>query len=658
MITMSMNDVPGAWHSPLTAAAVTSGARLLAEPTWDSVGRPMWLESRADEDGLVALMGLAGTGPSRLSPPGFDIGSRVYGMGGGDVVPLPGGHVLVVREDDQRWWRVEPGGVCTPLTADTGRDTRFADGTLGAGGQLWCVREDSRDAGEPAHELVAIDLRSDGPAPRTVVSGPDFLAAPRPSPDGTLLAWMAWDHPHMPWDEARLLVAPVRADGTVGPAACIAGGAGAAPQQPRWLADGTLLHLVDTDGWWNPAVWEPGSGRTRRLAHVAREFAEPPWQLGARSAGQLAQGDLVVASTRGAVTQLGIVPGAGLTPGAAPHPLPVPLTYLPGDTLAVRDNAVLTVAAFADRPAALIAVRVEQAPAGGAGGAAWRELRSSRVDVVGPQWRPTPLVVTVEGPSGPLDAVYHPPTHPDHHVEPGVPPPLVLEAHGGPTARVPMAYSSATAFWTSRGFAVLHVNYGGSSGAGRAFRERLRGRWGRVDVDDCLAAVDAVAARGLADPHRVVARGASAGAYTVLRAATTGRVRAVAAWSGVTYPAQLIRGTHKFESRYVEGLLGADPPPAPVEPGGRSPCPVLLVHGTDDDVVPIAQADHLARVLRAAGGRVALLRVDGERHGLRSPTAVRRGLAAELALHRLALGLPDPDELPEPPWVTRDAGAP
>lgn len=647
-----MNDVPGTWHSPLTAAAVTSGARLLAEPTWDSAGRPLWLESRAEEDGLVALMRLDATGPSRLSPPGFDIGSRLYGMGGGEVVPLPGGHALVVGEDDQRWWRVETGGGCAPVTPDTGRDTRFADGILGPGGRLWCVREDARDGEEPIHDLVTIDLRAHVPTPRSIVSGSDFVAAPRPSPDGALLAWTAWDHPHMPWDEARLLVAPVRGDGTIGPALRIAGGVGAAPQQPRWLADGTLLHLVDTDGWWNPAVWEPRSGRTHRLAQVAREFAEPPWQLGTRSAGQLAQGDLIVASTRDAVTQLGIVPRAGLAPGTAPHPLPVPLTYLPGETLAVGDDAVLTVAAFADRPAALIAVQIERRPDGRTTGASWCELRSSRSDVPGPQWRPAPLVVTVESPFGSLDAVYHPPTHPDHHVEPGAPPPLVLEAHGGPTARAPLAYSSATAFWTSRGFAVLYVNYAGSSGAGRAFRERLRGRWGRADVEDCLAAVDAVAARGLADPRRVVARGASAGAYTVLRAATSGRVRAVAAWSGVTDPAQLIRGTHKFESRYVEGLLGADPPPAPVEPGGHSPCPVLLVHGTADDVVPIAQADHLARTLTAAGGRVALLRIDGERHGLRSPTAVQRGLAAELALHRRALGLPDPDELPEPPWVT------
>lgn len=639
--------------SPLTASVVTSGARALAEPTWDRAGRALWLESRADEDGLIALVRLDASGPSRLSPPGLDIGSRVYGMGGGDVVPLPGDDVLVVVEDDQRWWRIGPDGGCLPVTAPTGGATRFADGVLGPDGRLWCVREVARDAGEPAHDLVTIDLRADLPAPRTVVRGPDFVAAPRPSPDGTLLAWTAWDHPHMPWDEARLLVAPVRTDGTVGEAVLVAGGAGTAPQQPRWLADGTLLHLVDPDGWWNPAVWDPRSGRSCRLAAVAREFAEPPWQLGARSAGQLAQGDLVVASTRGAVTQMGVVPRAGLPPGRAPHPLSVPLTYLPGAALAVRGDDVLTVAAFADRPAALIAVHVARAPGGQAVSTTWRELRSSRRDIPGPEWRPHPVVVTVEGPSGPLDAVYHPPTHPGHRVEPGVPPPLVLEAHGGPTARVPLAYSSATAFWTSRGFAVLYVNYGGSSGAGRAFRERLRGRWGRADVDDCLAAVDAVAAKGLADPNRVVARGASAGAYTVLRAAASGRVRAVAAWSGVTDPAQLIRGTHKFESRYVEHLLGAAPPPAPVEPGGRSPCPVLLVHGTADDVVPVSQADDLARVLTAAGGRVALLRVDGERHGLRSPTAVRRGLAAELALYRRALDLPDPDGLPEPPWVTR-----
>lgn len=612
----------------------------------------MWLEGQPEEDGRVALMGgdaSAINGARRLTPQDLAVGSRVYGYGGGEVVPTTDGGVFVVSEDDQRWWRVPRAGNATPVTPDVGGMWDFADGSLGPDGFLWCVRE-ARAPDEPVHEIVVLNPRTTPAMPMVAVTGPDFVAAPRPSPDGRFLAWLTWEHPAMPWDEARLWVAPLGSRELPVDATLVAGGSGSAPQQPRWLPDGKLVFLDDARGWWQPMCWDPLSGCSRALADMVVEFAEPPWQVGGRSFDVLAAGELLVTTTRDAVTRVGILSASGGKPAREVEDLGLGATYLVGGVMASFGDRALAVLGYPDRPASLVAVDLARQADGTLGGASWHVLRRAH-DVMPDEGYVAPLVRTVPTSEGPIDAVLHLPSNPGWHGCGDELPPLVLEAHGGPTSRIPLAYSTGAAFWTSRGFALLYVNYAGSSGAGREFRERLRGRWGRIDVEDCLAAVDLVCGEGLADHGRVVARGASAGAYTALRTACTGRVRAVSAWSGVADPSLLVRGTHKFESRYVEGLLGTTPPPSPVHADGQAPCPVLLVHGADDDVVPVTQAQALRQALTASGGRVALLVLQGERHGIRSPRALHAGLEAELSFYRATLGLSDPDRLRKPPWV-------
>jgi len=588
------------------------------------------------------------SGCRRLTPPTLPVGSRVYSYGGGEVVPTPDGGVFVVGEDDQRWWWVSEDGATRPVTPDVGGSWALGDGALGADGSLWCIRE-SEGRSEPVHEIVMLDPRLAG-TPVVAVGGHDFVAAPRPSPDGKSLAWCSWEHPAMPWDESRLWVARLGTDGLPGDPQLIAGGPRSAPQQPRWLPDGSLVFLDDAAGWWLPVRWDPSSSSCRPLVETAAEFAEPPWQLGCRSFDVLAGGELLVATTRHAVTTLGVLPIAP-TGSRAPevHDVGVEATYLVGDALATRGDGALAVVGRADRPAALVRLSVVRDQRGAVSGAQWTVVRTAREEPLDDAM--APVVRTVSTPEGDIEAVLHLPASACWSGPADERPPLVVEAHGGPTSRVPAAHSSAAAFWTTRGFALLYVNYAGSSGAGRAFRERLRGQWGRRDVEDCLAAVGAICGDGLADPRRVVARGASAGGYTALRVGCSGRVRAVAAWSAVADPAALMRGTHKFESRYVEGLLGTERPPSASEVGGRARCPVLLVHGDDDEVVPVSQACSLRDALAAAGGRVALVVLEGERHCVRSPRSLRAGLEAELSLYRHVLEIPDPDGLAEPPWA-------
>lgn len=601
------------------------------------------------------MVGAARGGGSPVPLWSEPVESRVLGYGGGEVVASAAG-LLVVSAEDQQWYSVADGSAAAVTRC--GPAVRYGDGALSADQtSLYCVRERDRPGGEPEHDLVEIDLRAPRPAPpRHLVGGHDFLTAPRPSLDGRYLAWLAWDHPHMPWDTAALHVATLTTTGAIRHPRRIAGGGDCSAQQPRWHPDGSLVFLCDSSGWWAPQRWDPGSGVTTALCEVAAEFAEPPWQCGTSTMGVLSRGELLVATTRAARTSLGVLP-PGHPVDVAPEPLSTPLTYLPGDQLAVLGDSVLLVAATLTRPAAVVRLDMTRGADGRITGCSWDELRSAREAPLDPAFLPTSRVVHVDVSSDlrteaarGVDAVLHLPRHPDVAGPAGAAPPLLLDVHGGPTSRVPLAHSASTAYWTTRGFAVLYPNYGGSSGAGRAARERLRGSWGRVDVSDCLAAAAAVTSSGAADPAAVFVRGSSAGAYTALCAARSGAVRGVVCVSGVSDPARLGAVTHKFESRYVDALLGGGGAADPLAPWPGTPCPVLLLHGEDDEVVPVDQAVALCDALRGLGGRVALVVFPGEGHSLTTPASVAAAMALESAFYAELLGDAEP-QAPPLPWA-------
>jgi dipeptidyl aminopeptidase/acylaminoacyl peptidase len=604
----------------------------------------LWLESRPEDDGRFALMASAidpSGEPFRLTPSGFGVGSRVYGHGGGDVVPLPDGAILVIAEHDQQWWRLPAGGGEPARLSAPEEGTLYADGCVTPNGRwLFCVREQSVDP-EPTHNIVRIDLHDGSVAP--LVTGHDFVAAPRMSSDGRRLAWLSWEHPHMPWDCTTLWVAGFDEHGHLVQPTKLAGGADRAVLQPQWLGPQTLGYLDDASGWWNPVHATLPAGDPARIMLPGQECAEPPWSLGCVGYGLLG-GELLCVATAHARSSLMITS----QPEGRTRQLKLPFTYYSRSSVAIQGDSVLAVASGPREPAAVVRIDLIRQAGQALAMPQITRLRADTDTAPDPAFRPEPRILDVVVEDGRrIDVIYFPPAHPGHRGMPGELPPLVLDIHGGPTSRVPLAYQTETVFWTSRGFAVAYPNYAGSSGAGRQQRERLRSMWGRVDVADCAEAIAAVCRQGWADAQRIVCRGASAGAYTALRLAEqTAWPRAVSSWYGVTDPRALIGQTHKFESRYVGQLLGSDAAPAVTSPR----CPVLLLHGGQDVVVPAAQADTLRHRL-ARLDRLAIVEFPDERHGFEHPDAIGHAMAVELAFFREVLGLRAAEDVEAVPWL-------
>jgi acetyl esterase/lipase len=648
----------GEWRSPIDGADVARKQVGLAFPAVDAAG-VWWQESRPEEGGRVAVVRQGPDGVKHdLLPMPWNARTRVHEYGGKSYLPLPDGFAFA-NFGDQRLYRCGATGAPTPLSpapADDAAD-RFADFVVSPGlDEVWCVRERHGAGGRITRAIVAVPLDGSGTddpaAIRILVSGSDFYAYPAPSPDGTRLAWICWDHPQMPWDGTELRVAALDGGEPVSDKhqqQLIMGCATESVLAPVWRDDRSLYVISDRSGWWNLYVADL-LAFPRPLCPREEEFAEPPWQLGARSFGELGDGRLAVLHGAGEL-RLGVLdPDSG-----ALTDVDLPGFRTARDALAVSGT---TIAAVAGGPRAPWSVILASADGSAT------VLREPEVPAPDPAYlpdaRPVQLSATPNGPV--VHALIYAPANPGVTPPDGELPPFVVHVHGGPTDHSVPALDLRKAFFTSRGIGIIDVNYGGSSGYGRAYRQRLRGQWGVVDVADAMNAALALAASGEADRRRLGIRGGSAGGWTVLAAVTTGLAGAAApghgeapvfgagvSYYGVSDARMLATFTHDFEARYLDGLIGPLPEAAALY-GARSPighvsaltCPLLLLQGLDDPVVPPAQAEAIAAELAAHGIPHAYIAFEGESHGFRKTETNIAALEAELAFYGQVFGFTPP----------------
>lgn len=630
----------GSWPSPLTAADVARGTRRLGFPALVD-GEPWWVEERATEDGRSVLARRAADGTVvDVSPPGWSVRTRLHEYGGRSWVATPQG-VVVARWADQRLWLLPAGGgEPRPLTpVGAGVEDRWAEPVPTRDGLLLAVRE-RHEGGGVRRAVVAVPLdgsaADDAAAVAVLADGHDFFAWPAPSPDGATLAYVAWDHPRMPWDGTVLCVRTWASDGGTGPERVLAGGPTESVLQPEWIAADTLMAVSDRSGWWNLEEVRLDGDR-RALCARAEEFAGPTWVTGWTSYAPLPDGRLAVLHGRG-TAGLGILdPGTGELADLAPD-----LVWRPG--LHSDGIRAVGIAGSGAMPAAVVTVDLATG--------AVDVVRPGADDLPDPGLLPVPEPRTVTGPGGrDVHAYVYPPRQDGIAGPDGERPPYVAIVHGGPTAHTEPILALGIAYLTSRGIGVVEVNYGGSTGYGREYRERLRGQWGVVDVEDTVAAVRALAADGLADPDRLVIRGGSAGGWTTLAALVTSDAFAAGiAYFPVTDLVPFVETTHDFESRYIDGLVGPLPEALPLY-RERSPLthldrlrtPLLLLQGDDDRVVPPEQPAAVARALAGSGIPHRYLVFAGEQHGFRRASSVITALEAELSFLGQVLGFEPPD---------------
>jgi dipeptidyl aminopeptidase/acylaminoacyl peptidase len=625
----------GTWRSGIRVDDVVGDVIGLAEP-WVDGDDIYWLEGRPMEAGRRVLVRAASDGSTAdLTPAPFNVRSGVHEYGGGSYV-VAGGIVVFSHFADGRLYRLDPGSQ-TPVPITPEGPWRYADLRPDLERRRFYAVREAHGEGEPANTIVTIPL--DGGEVHVIVSGTDFVAAPRLSPDGARLAWLEWDHPDMPWDATLLRVAAFEPDGTLGAPVLAAGGPVESIAQPEWSPSG-VLHLVsDRSGWWNLYRLVDGP-RLEPIAPMEAEFADPAWIFGRSSYGFLADGAIVAVARSGGRDHL-----LRIEPTALIGELEIPFTELDG--LQVGEHAVV---ALAGSPGdASVVARFDPltlAPTG--------VLRRASTITVDPAAISQPEAIefpTRDGRSA--HALFYPPTNPDFAGPDGERPPLIVLSHGGPTSDASSALDLTKQFMTSRGIAVLDVDYGGSTGYGRDYRRRLDGQWGIVDVDDCVAAARFVVERGDVDPERLVIEGGSAGGYTTLAALAFRDVFAAGiSHYGVGDIEALAADTHKFESRYIDRLVGPYPQAQAVY-RERSPAnfpeafsrPVLLLQGLDDRVVPPSQAEAIAAALGAKGIPYAYLAFEGEGHGFRGAHAVRRTLEARLSFLGQIFGFEPADDI-------------
>jgi len=620
----------GAWTSPITAAVVAAGATPLSALVLDG-DRVYWLEGRASEAGRSTLVSSAG----ELTPAPFNVRSKVHEYGGG-AYTVADGVVWFSNQPDSRLYRIEPGATPVAVTAEDNKQ-RYADFVVDAPRRrLVTVREDHSAGGHyPENTIAAITF--DG-SETVLIDGNDFYAAPRLSPDGRQLAWLCWDHPRMPWEGCELWLADVGEDGSLANGRLVAGGPQESICQPEWSPGGVLHFVSDRSGWWN--LYRYDHGVVHVLCPMEAEFGGPQWNFGGSLYGFRADGEIVCAYVEGGVSKL-----ARLRDGALSE---VPTPYEEIRELRVNAHTVALLGGAPTLAPELARIDVES----GAHAVLARSI---------PQLPPTgclavPRSISYPSANGRTAYAFHyPPTNADFAPQDGELPPLIVIGHGGPTGMAASTLKLSTQFWTSRGFAVLDVNYGGSTGFGRAYRDLLKGQWGVVDVEDCVAGARHLVEQGLVDPERLLVRGSSAGGLTTLNAlAFHDLFKAGACYYGVSDLAGLDADSHKFESHYNQYLI-APPERAEQVYRERSPIhhtdklsrPMIFFQGLDDMVVPPSQSETMVDALRARQVPVAYITLEGEGHGFRKAESVVKTLEAELVFYLRVFGIPVPAGLPQ-----------
>jgi dipeptidyl aminopeptidase/acylaminoacyl peptidase len=620
----------GSWTSPVTVDQLTGASVGLSAVCIDGSSL-YWVESRADQRGRCSVWRAPlGTGEAvEVTPGTANVRTRVHEYGGG-AYDVRDGVVVYSEMTDGRLYRVSDGAA-EPITPEG--ELRFADVRVHPErGLVLAVREDHGQGEEAVNTLVALELAGPNPDGGLVLcSGADFYSTPELSQDGRL-AWVQWDHPAMPWDATSVRVGRLQGDATAGWTVTdeqpVAGGSEESAVQPRWLPDGILVFVSDRTDWWNLYSWSSTDGRVDALCPTEAEFCEPQWVLGMTPYAVVDADRLLCTLNR-----------SGLESVALLERSTGKLTPLTEDgtgsvDLAVGAHGAAAVLSYPDRPTALVELNLPDTPDAAP---RWTERRRSSSLELAPAAVSVAQPVSWASDLGEVHGFYYPPTNPDFTAPEGALPPLITLSHGGPTAFSSPSLSLSYQFWTSRGYAILDVNYGGSTGYGRAYRERLVGRWGLVDVQDCAAGALVMGEQGRADPARLVVKGGSAGGYTTLRALTATTVFAAGiSQYGVGDLEALALHTHKFEARYLDGLVGPYPDAratylerSPLTHVDSLAAPILLLQGTEDKVVPPQQAEDMAAAARRKGLPVALIVFEGEGHGFRRADSIRTSVEAQ-----------------------------
>ena len=621
----------GTWSSPVSAQLLVTDAVSLSAPSADG-DAIYWVEGRPSEGGRNVLVRRSAAGVVEdVVPEGFAVRTLAHEYGGRCAV-VHDSVAYFSNFADQRLYQVAPGDVPVAITPEppSERAWRYADPIVTADGRhLICVWE-RHEASQVDNNLVVLPTDG-GAAPRVLAQGHDFFAAPTLSPDGRSLAWVAWDHPQMPWDGTELCEALLSETLEITSIRVVAGGMTEAVQEPRYGADGSLFFISDRTGWWNLYLDAPDGPVP--LAPRDAEFAQPAWLFGVASYAPRANGSLAVTWTEGGQMHLGTV--------AAGHELvEVPVAATALGRLSIAGDQVLAIAGSPTAPLGVVAIDVSSGECA--------VLKQSRQLTIDATYVSVPEAIEFPTEHG-LTAfgLYYAPTNPDFVAPAGSLPPLIVASHGGPTGSCSSpVLDYEIQFWTSRGIAVVDVDYGGSTGYGRAYRERLKGNWGVVDLDDCVNAAKFCVATGRANPEGLLIHGWSAGGYTTLCALTFRDVFAAgASYFGVGDLGALARDTHKFESRYLDGLVGPWPERqdlyeerSPIFHTDLLSTPVILFQGLEDEVVPPAQAEAMVAALRAKGVPFAYVAYEGEQHGFRKAESIIRSAEAELSFYGQVLG--------------------
>ncbi len=638
----------GSWRSPIDAASLARGGRRLGAPTIAADGAVWWAEGRPDEGGRVVLMRQAPSGgPEAVTPADTNVRTRVHEYGGGAWCLVEPDLVLFVDFNDQRLYRQRIGEAPVAISPEPPQPgaLRYADMYSSPDGlTVVCVRE--RDAEpEPVNEIVSLAIDGDA-EPQVLASGRDFYSFPRISPDGEWLAWTCWDHPNMPWDGTELWVAPLADSGEE---RLIAGGPEESIFQPEWGPDGRLHFASDRDGWWNLyRAREPGtelSGEEGALVQLTEEeadYAHPQWLFGGATFAFVESGAIACVRCKEGEERLFLLEPDGWEA----TDLGLPFTSFGYPVLAARGSKVAFAAATLERETVIAVHDVSSGES--------ELVRTSSDEIVDPRY--ASRAQPVEFPTGDGEVAYgfyYPPANPEFEAPEGELPPLIVESHGGPTSHATPALDAEFLYWTSRGIGVVDVNYRGSSGYGREYRNKLRGTWGVVDNEDCVNAALYLAEQGEADRERLAIRGGSAGGYATLCALTFHDAFAAgASYYGVADAAALAEDTHKFESRYLDRLIGPYPEEAdlyrersPIHHVEQLQVPVILLQGLEDKIVPPNQAETMAAALERNGVPYAYLAFKGEQHGFRKAETNIRCFEAELYFYGRIMGFEPAGEL-------------
>lgn len=623
----------GSWKSPITSATIVSGTTAISGVAIDGADL-YWKESRPTEGGRLALMRRAPDGAiTQLTPPDYNVRTTVHEYGGVSYT-VHHGVVYFSNFRDQRLYRQQSGGEPTPITPEA--KLRYADGVVDERrNRMICVREDHRESDlHPINTLVAVNLGGDDDGGTILVAGNDFYSNPRLSPDGSALCWLTWNHPNMPWDGTELWVAEIQPDGALANARRVAGGAAESLAQPEWSPAGVLHFVSDRSNWWNLYRLSQ-NGEAEPLRAMDAEFTAPQWSFGQSTYQFEDATNIICAYTQNGLWYLGRLDTA--TGALSTFDLP----YTAIGELAVGGGSAYFSAGSPTMFRALVRLDL-------ASGATEVVKHSSELEIDPGYISPAEPTTFPTEQGREAYALYYPPKNQDYASPAGEKPPLLVHSHGGPTSATNGVLDLATQYWTSRGIAVVDVNYGGSTGYGREYRQRLNGQWGVVDVDDCVNAAKYLVERGLVDGDRLMIAGGSAGGYTTLSALTFRDVfKAGASYFGISDLEILDSDSHKFESRYNHSMIGPYPERkdlyvarSPIHFTDQINCPVILFQGLEDRVVTPNQAEMIVEALRRKGLPVAYLAFEGEGHGFRKAENIRRSLDGELYFYSRVFGFP------------------